>query len=294
MTIELGITPQGHLRCYSISENTSTGKSLTRVPAVVEKAFGKGMGDGLFALAAYKDALELPAGLRFWREFASAYMTARCQLPAAATQQMQAIEFTAHAEATRLLSSAPPMQGAEYLSLAVFKHAWESLDIWLCEQVNTAGSGLAEFLKKQAPRWHQVGRVCFHLAENKQDSEYPFAFMATYVAQLSNRGNAKYQPLGQALQQYAGGQHKKQLINLLSPVYLASQSSPLVKELLDSGDIYHPLAWTPGEAYQFIQELPLYETAGLSVRLPFSQITRLVEKTLSPAGQRQYRQQNGE
>ncbi len=268
MTIELGVTPQAHLRCYAVSEDTSTITSITPVPAVIEKAFGKGIGDGLFALAAYKNTLELSPGLRFWREFASAYMTVRCQLPAAATQHVQTIEFAAQATATRLLGSAPPMPGAEYLSSTVFEHAWQSIDNWLCEQVNTAGAGLAEFLKKHAPRWHQVGRVCFHLAENKQDSDYPFAFMATYVAQLSNQGNAKHQPLGQALQQYAGTRHKKQLINLLSPVYLASQSSPLVKDLLESGDIYHPLAWTPGEAYQFVQELPLYEAAGLSVRLP--------------------------
>ncbi len=113
-----------------------------------------------------------------------------------------------------------------------------------------------------------MGRVCLHLAENKGDNDYPFAFMATYIAQLSNRGNAKHQPLGQALQQYAGARQKNQLINLLSPIYLASKSSLLIKELLDSGDIYHPLAWTPGEAYQFVKQLPQYEAAGLSVRLP--------------------------
>lgn len=268
MTIELGVTPLGHLRCYNGSVETLTGTSATPAPVVIEKAFEKGIGDGLFALSAYKNTVELSPGFRFWREFACAYMTTRCHLPASTSQHLEAIEFSALPEFTRLLTSVPPMKGAEYLSLAVFEHAWVSIDTRLCEQVNKAGGSLAEFLKKRAPLWHQVGRVCFHLAENKQDSDYPFAFMATYIAQLSDRGNAKHQPLGQALQQYAGARHKKQLINLLSPVYQASKSSLLVKELLDSGDIYHPLAWTPGEAYQFIKELPQYESAGVSVRLP--------------------------
>ena len=268
MTIELGVTPLGHLRCYGGSADSLTNPAAPPVPVVIETAFGKSIGEGLFALAAYKNAVELSSVLRFWREFACVYMTARCHLPASATAQLEAIEFTAQAESTRLLTSVPPMQGAEYLSLAVFKNAWVTLDSWLCEQVKTAGASLAEFLKKRAPLWHQVGRVCLHLAENKGDNDYPFAFMATYIAQLSNRGNAKHQPLGQALQQYAGARQKNQLINLLSPIYLASKSSLLIKELLDSGDIYHPLAWTPGEAYQFVKQLPQYEAAGLSVRLP--------------------------
>lgn len=195
-------------------------------------------------------------------------MTARCHLPESANQHLETIEFSVLPEFTRLQTSVPPMKGAEYLSMATFEHAWSTLDTWLCEQVNRAGISLAEFLNKKAPLWHQVGRVCFHLAENKQDSDYPFAFMATYIAELSERGNARYQALGRALQHYAGAQHKKQLIHLLTPVYQASNSSQLIKELLDSGDIYHPLAWTPGEVYQFIKELPQYEAAGVSVRLP--------------------------
>ncbi|MFT5132452.1 MAG: SNF2 family DNA or RNA helicase [Gammaproteobacteria bacterium] len=268
MTIELGIMPPKYLRCYPLSEDTMTGASTTPVPVLIEKAFAKGIGDGLFALATYKNTVELPSGFRFWREFACAYMTARCHLPNSASQHLDAIEFTALPEFSQLLTSAPPMKGAEYLSLMVFEHTWVLLDNWLCEQVHEEGNSLTKFLKRKAPLWHQVGRVCFHLAENKQDSDYPFAFMATYIAQLSGQGNAKHQALGKALQQYAGAEHKKQLINLLSPVYLASKSSSLIKELLDSGDIYHPLIWTPAEAYQFIKELPEYEAAGLSVRLP--------------------------
>jgi SNF2 family DNA or RNA helicase len=41
-----------------------------------------------------------------------------------------------------------------------------------------------------------------------------------------------------------------------------------VRELVESGDLYHPLAWTPQEAYWFLREVPLYEASGLVVRLP--------------------------
>lgn len=59
MKIELGVTPVGHLRCYSASTETVTSTSVTPVPAVIEKAFGIGIGDGLFALSNYKNTVEL-------------------------------------------------------------------------------------------------------------------------------------------------------------------------------------------------------------------------------------------
>jgi len=53
------------------------------------------------------------------------------------------------------------------------------LDAWAARQAKDAG-GVSDFLAASAPRWRHVGRVCFHLAENPQDQEHPFAFMATF------------------------------------------------------------------------------------------------------------------
>ena len=116
--------------------------------------------------------------------------------------------------------------------------------------------------------WHQVGRVCFHLAENKRDSEHPFAFLATYSRGISSGARVQYQPLSQALREYAGDRNKKALIHLLSPVHLATQKSALIKDLVESGNIYHPLAWTPPQAYRFLKEVPVFEESGVLVRLP--------------------------
>lgn len=51
---------------------------------------------------------------------------------------------------------------------------WEALDQWVHEAI-VETEGLTAFLQKRAPKWHQVGRVCFHLAENKSDEDRPFA-----------------------------------------------------------------------------------------------------------------------
>ena len=64
---------------------------------------------------------------------------------------------------------------------------WEDLDAWVRGEVSAGGEGLSGFLKQRAPLWHQVGRVCFHLAENRRDPDYPFAFLATYAPRLGRQ-----------------------------------------------------------------------------------------------------------
>jgi hypothetical protein len=41
-----------------------------------------------------------------------------------------------------------------------------------------------DWLREKNPLWRMVGRVTFHLAENKRDESYPFAFMATNDVRL--------------------------------------------------------------------------------------------------------------
>jgi len=78
----------------------------------------------------------------------------------------------------------------------------------------------------------------------------------------------KHEPLGRALQQYAGAQNRAAMLTLLLPISKAAESSELIRRLVDSGEIYHPLAWSPREAYDFLQAIPLFESSGLIVRVP--------------------------
>lgn len=259
MSFEVSILPSGHLHCAD--DNSTKSKIVS--------AFENDTGEGLFALAASQNSATFSVSGRYWRELACAYMTERCHTPDSPLDSRGKIDAIArHPETQQLLLNAPPMRGAEYLSSQVLETAWNALDHWICRQVEQNKTNLADFLKKRAPQWRQVGRVCFHLAENSKDPDYPFAFLATYAPEISQQGKIQYRPLGNALQAYAGARDKKALIHLLSPVQTASQSSELIKDLVDSGDIYHPLVWSPNEAHQFMREAPLYEAAGIIVRLP--------------------------
>ncbi|MEA2093094.1 MAG: DEAD/DEAH box helicase [Pseudomonadota bacterium] len=264
-TFDLGLLPSGHLHCFPSIADDTTGKAIHI--ATIGKAFARSVGEGLFTLAARKSGADLSPSLQYWRNFACKYLNERCLLAQADPQQPDPIEPFTATETMPLLMSAPPMRGAEYLSAPVLQAIRSLLDDWLCVQIQATG-GLDALLAKRAPQWHQVGRVCFHLAENKNDPDFPFAFMATYAPELSEQGRIRHQPLSRALQEYAGAKNKKALIRLLSPVQLAAESSPVIKDLVDTGDIYHPLAWSPGEAYEFLKDAPQYEQCGVVVRLP--------------------------
>jgi len=257
----LYLTPAGHLHPVNpIPESTT--------PFVQEvlAAFQSGVGEGLFELAARPAGEGLPPELAYWRQFAGRYLTALCHTPQG-LRFIEALPSLGEAEALAILQDAPPMPGAEYLDATVLASLWSALDGWVRSEAEAAG-GLEAFLSTRAPLWHQVGRVCLHLAENRKDPEYPFAFLATYAPHQGVSERVRYQPLSRALQEFAGENDRQALVQLLTPISKAAQKSTLIRELLDSSDIYHPLAWTPQEAHRFLREIPLFEESGVLVRVP--------------------------
>jgi SNF2 family DNA or RNA helicase len=266
MSFELILTPAGHLRLHQGDDDSGATRDAWMAKAAA--AFSSSLAEGLFALAATRPEAPPPASFAFWRDFACRYLTQLCRTPESVGARLDPIAPPVESELWSLLLSAPPMHGAEYLGIEVLRNLWAELDAWVRRQVSASKDGLAGWLKKHAAIWRQVGRVCFHLAENKQDPELPFAFLATYAPSLSSAGRVQYKPLGTALQEYAGQRNKKLLINLLSPVQRASETVDFVKELVDSGEIFQPLAWTPNEAYRLLKNVPLLEESGLLVRLP--------------------------
>ena len=139
-------------------------------------------------------------------------------------------------------------------------------------EVERAESGLAvgAFLAARDSRWRLVGRVHFNVAENRKDAERPFAFLATYVPGLAAHGALRHAPLGAALREYAGAGAKGELLKLLEPVSRASETCAWLKDIVDSGEIFHPLRWTAAEAMRLLNDVEALEQAGLVVRMPAS------------------------
>jgi non-specific serine/threonine protein kinase len=157
------------------------------------------------------------------------------------------------------------MTGVEYLARPVLEILWQRLHAEFSQEIQKARSTVEEFIRAYSPDVHLIGRVFFHLVESKKD-DYPFAFLATYSPGLSKQGKSQHLPLKHALQEY--GSDGKKMLDLLVAVHRAARESALVAHLIETGELFHPLAWTSGEAYTFLREIPLYEQSGILCRIP--------------------------
>ena len=220
----------------------------------------------LLVLATRVLAVPLPPAGTYWREFGRRYLTRLCHTPDLAAAV--SLAPPADEELVAFADTAPPMPGAEYLRAETLRGLWGELDALAFSEIRGTAGGAPAWLKAQNPLWHLVGRVTFHLAENKRDPERPFAFLATYTHRISEQAKPQYLPLGRALQEYAGARNRAVLLALLAPVQRAAEKSALARELVDSQRVFQPQTWTPREAHRFLREIPLFEDSGLLVRIP--------------------------
>jgi len=260
------LTPQGQL----LLDNTDNGTSIS--PDVAERllgAFNRGQGHGLLQLGAAEVQTVLPAVFSYWREFASRYIALIRALPdIVASRTLPSVPPPAGAELDRLVLAPPVMTGAEYLSASVLEQLWGDIDKAFRLEISESDLSIEGLLKSKHPAWNLVGRVHFNLAENRKDEELPFAFVATYTDRLSSKAKPQHIPLGRALSDYAGTVNRSRLLSLLLPVQRASEHCGWLKQLVDSGEIYHPLRWSASEAFQLLNDIPLLESAGVIVRVP--------------------------
>ena len=258
-------------RCYSLSLSpkgfiySSHVDDLPHHLLSLHKKFSKDWREGWFHLAADKVVCDQNPSLRFWQAIAKEYITGLCHLPEEV--EFSPIEVPGTDRLTEWLFKRPPMTGGEYLSLIRLREMWEQLNLWVQESANLCG-GIHLFLQKKAPKWQQVGKVCFHLAENKKDLERPFAFLATYSTGFAASGKLKHLPLKKALEQSCTEGNHQSLVKLLTPVQKAAEQCPWVQTLVETKEIYQPLAWPVNKAYTLLKTVPELEASGLSVRIP--------------------------
>lgn len=256
----LALSPTGHL-LIRLEEGADA------LPAAQQEsittAFAQGAGYGLLYLGSALTGMALPAGWAWWRDFAVRYVTARCL-----AAQMETLVPPDDLSLAMWIADCPPMLGAEYLTPEVMLSFWADMDAALNASLSSSAMGLQDFLKARHPAWNLVGRVHFNLAENRKDAECPFAFVATYTTRLSAHGKAQHLPLSQALTEFSGGHKKAQLLSLLMPVQQAAESCAWIAEMVESGEIYHPLRWEVADAVRFLNDLAKIEAAGIIVRMP--------------------------
>ncbi len=237
----------------------------------LEAAFARGAGHGLLCLDAASGGFSEEPAFAFWKDFVRLYLSLFTAVPDLDSRDLSrnpvGIAMPAD-DLSRMLLTLPPMKGAEYADEACLRGLWGGIEEALGREILESGKTAGLYFAARHSHWSLLGRVCFHLAENKKSQSQPFAFLATYAHAVGHHGRVQHILLGKALEEYGGAGNRNLLLRLLAPVYKASEKSAYLKTIVDSGDIYRPLAWTPQETYRFLKDIPFFTESGIFVKVP--------------------------
>lgn len=263
--LTLALSPAGTLSLQpGAEEDALEGDVAWRI----EKNFHQGQ--GLFHLGARELRAALPPVMAYWRDFSHHFMKTVSGMPSLPPKGQRVEIPLSDEEVAHWLSAAPPMPGLDFLNATTLRQLWTQLETTLQRHLVRFPGSAARYFQRLHPSWHQIGRVHLQLAENPGDEERPFSFIATYsvVTHGLAQTTSTRMPLKRALLDYAGPLHREKIGSLMSPLQDAAKESFFLKTLLDTGKIYEPQAWTPSEAYLFLQEVPALERNGIIVRVP--------------------------
>ena len=259
------IMPVGSVRLEWLETRERVDKSRNLLEREIFRRFSENP-DGAFLFLGFRGAsVPLSPSLDFLRGFCALFAGKLRHTPELESIRHEVSVRISDEERDRALASVPLMTGGEYLSRVVLDDLWQRLHDEFRREIRQHKGTVEEFIRQYSPDVHLIGRVFFHLVESKK-TDYPFAFLATYSTGFSRQGRSQHLPLKHALQEYE--KNEKKLLELLTTVHRAAKESALIAGLLESGELFHPLAWSAKEAYTFLREIPLYEQSGILCRIP--------------------------
>ncbi len=273
----VGLVAEALMELGDMPGAAKSAKAQQSLSQELVEAFAESAAVGLTLLASSRYQSGLWSTTEFWRDFSRSYFWSLCRQSSQRSRRWSSPEPPGEDALGEILQSAPPMVGLEYLSRDSLVRLWKELDEYTRRQVGSpiaAAEGtnvtgdLANYLRDLDPTWNLVGRVTFHLAENKKNESMPFAFLATYTDDRTKSRSLQHIPLAEALKQSIESGDSQRLDQLLQPVSRAAGESELVKELLESRALFSPQAWTIQRAFAFLSAVPAMERAGVIVRVP--------------------------
>ena len=259
------IMPSGDVQLEWLPSEERTNKSRQLLENEIDRRFDADKDDAFLFLGFSDKSIQLSDSINFWRTFGGLFAEKIRFTPDLEQTRQNITVLISPAETQSVLDSAPLMTGAEYLNASLLENIWYGVNRCFAEGVRHYKGTVEGFIRSYSPNVHLVGRVYFHMVENKK-GDAPFAFLATYSTGLNAQGTSRHLPLNYALEEF--GKDNKKLLDLLSTVNLAAKESRFISELVESGEIFHPLSMTTQEAYTFLKEIPVYENAGILCRIP--------------------------
>ena len=218
-----------------------------------------------WVLGVAKNHQDLSMSMQYLYKVAATFINNLIRTPGLeALREKAAATFPDH-EREALLAETPYLLGAEHLDRHWLDCAGDKLHQVYYQEIKKHAGSINEYFRNMNPDIHVAGKVYFHLVESKRE-DYTFAFLATYAAEAPTGGSAKHLPLKNALMEY--GANSRKLLELLATVNKAAGQSAFISELLESGEIFHPIGLNADDAYIFLKEVSIYEEAGILCRMP--------------------------
>jgi len=263
--LEAVVMPDGTIRLEWTHSSAKQSTATDLLQKTIFEHYSTDQENWLLSLGFCHKTPHLTPSLGFWRTFVSLF-TETLRLTPEIEQQRGHVVFPLEiSELENFINRIPLMTGSEYLGEDQLRGVWQLLHAIFARKIDSFAGTVETFIKGYSPDIHLVGRIYFHLVENKKGVD-PFAFLATYSTALNADGESRHLPLKYALEEYRGDHEK--LLELLVNVSDAASQSELINELLESGELFSPLSWSAREAYTFLKEIQLYEDCGILCRIP--------------------------
>ncbi len=162
------------------------------------RAFQTGSGAGLLYLDLVIDVVTEDPAFAYWKDFARLYLSLFAATPNLEKRDLKSdpVKFDLLPDDfNRFLAMVPPMKGAEYVDVVALARLWNEIGSALHSDILNSGKEISEYFTNRHSSLNLLGRVCFHLAENKNSTDAPFAFLATYARQMSKEGKPQHRSI---------------------------------------------------------------------------------------------------
>ena len=150
---------------------------------------------------------EMTQSARFLYQTAAAFFRQLTELPELELAREQVQVPVPEEMCEELLLSVPFAIGAEYITEGWIRNIFEGLTRIFRREIAGYSGTVELYLTEKNQDLHVPERIFFHLVENKDDADYPFAFLATYATK-SDDGKVRHVPLRYALTEYKGKRDK--------------------------------------------------------------------------------------
>ena len=165
----------------------------------------------------------------------------------------------------KLLRSVPFAIGSEYINEQWIYIQFQKLNHIFSKSIMDYEGNVQLYLQEKSQDLRVTQRIYFHLVENSEDKDYPFAFLVTYATK-DNIGRFIHVPLKHALVEFQN--KREQLLQLLSCLNEVANENEMISQYMKSGELFYPIRLTIKEAYHLLKSVPSIEKCGIKCRVP--------------------------